>query len=226
MNCEHCQKPLTGRQSRFCCAEHHRIANREAPRSYDDRLRELAALGHSYSRISAELGIDKHRLVNRAITLGIAKEAAKSGKAQVYLPEQEEILRRMYPGGAEFEQIEPLVNAVPGGYRLRNKKQLWAWAKARKLVRSSQSVSIKSRQQAQAYWNRRKAETPAPVKTERQPIQIHLREIYQHGFTLDLPHDQRGDLDALNRAIRRDDPGHPGFALANRLVSRVGLYAR
>jgi len=224
MNCEHCQKPLGGRQSRFCCAEHHRIANRESPRPYDDRLRALAALGRSYASMSAELGIDKHRLINRAISLGIAKKAAKSGKAQVYLPQQEEILQRLYPGGADFEQIEPLVNAVPGGYRLRDKKQLWAWAKARKLVRSNQAVSMKSRQQAQAYWERRKAAVPAAVEIERQPIEIPLREVYARGFTMNLPRDKRGDLSALNVAVKREMPGHPGFVIESRKLSRIGLY--
>lgn len=223
--CLHCSKPLIGRQTKFCCAEHHKIANRDAARPYDDKLRELAALGHSYSYIAKECGVDKHRLINRAISLEIVKTDAKTGKPPAYLPEQEEILRRMYPGGAEFEQIEPLVNAVPGGYRLRNKKQLWAWAKARKIVRSQRYLSDRCRQQARNYWDRRKAAAPVQAGIERGPIEIPLREVYARGFTMDLPQSKRGDLAALNAAIKRDNPIHPGFCLAERKTSRIGLYA-
>ena len=214
---------LRDARTKYCCAEHHKIANREAPRAYDDRLRELATLGHSYSYIAKACGVDKHRLMNRAISLGIVKAAARTGKPPAYLPAQEEILRRMYPSGADFDQIEPLVNAVPGGYRLRDKKQLWAWAKARKIVRSARYLSDRCRQQARNYWDRRKVEAPV-VDLTRQPIAIPLREVYARGFTLELPRAKRGDLAALNAAVKRDDPAHPGFCLADRKLSRIGLY--
>lgn len=45
-----------------------------------------------------------------------------------------------------------------------------------------------------------------------QPIMLRLREVYQWGFTLNLPPAKRGDIEAVSRAMQRAEPGHPGFA--------------
>lgn len=52
-------------------------------------------------------------------------------------------------------------------------------------------------------------------------IPILLREVYQRAAALDLPRTKRGDIDALNRAVRRDKPDHPGFVLADHKPTRV-----
>lgn len=226
MNCANtqCSKPLGPRQKKYCSSACHLTAARETPRPYDGKLRALAEAGHSYRHISRECGIDFGVAISRARTLGIRKMPGKSGHSR-YLPEQVAIFREMYPRGAEFEIIAVAVNAVPGGYQLRDKKQFWMWAKGLRLQRSAESIRAQLSRQTRAYWSARRAEV-ASVSDGRPPIQIHLREIYQHAFTLDLPRDKRGDLDALNRAMRRENPAHPGFVLADRKVSRVGLYAR
>lgn len=58
---------------------------------------------------------------------------------------------------------------------------------------------------------------PGPTKP---PVKAPLRIIYNHGFQLwqhgYLPIDKRLDIEAINRAIRRAMPGHPGFQLVTK----------
>jgi hypothetical protein len=52
-------------------------------------------------------------------------------------------------------------------------------------------------------------------------IPIPLREVYQRAAQLDLPRSKRGDIYALNNAIKRVQPGHPGFVLADHQPTRL-----
>lgn len=47
-----------------------------------------------------------------------------------------------------------------------------------------------------------------------RPVSLRLREVYQWGATLNVPSELRGNIAAVSRAMRRDDPTHPGFVLA------------
>lgn len=49
------------------------------------------------------------------------------------------------------------------------------------------------------------------------PRGIPLREVMRWGADLGLPYAQRGDVDAVSRAMRRADPSHPGFRLVDPL---------
>lgn len=52
-------------------------------------------------------------------------------------------------------------------------------------------------------------------------IPIPLRRIYELSAQFDLPRSKRGDLHALNRAVRAMQPDHPGFRLADHQPTRL-----
>ena len=62
---------------------------------------------------------------------------------------------------------------------------------------------------------------PKPLKPAGGPISIPLREVYQRAAELDLPPSKRGDISALNAAIKRAQPQHPGFRIADHQPTRL-----
>lgn len=66
----------------------------------------------------------------------------------------------------------------------------------------------------------------SPPVTQREPIAIPLREVYTRAMVMNLPLSKRGDLAALNAAVRRENPTHPGYVVAAHQTSRIGFYAR
>lgn len=53
------------------------------------------------------------------------------------------------------------------------------------------------------------------------PIVIPLREVYRRAAELNIPRSKWGDIDALNKAMRRQKPEHPGFIVGNHQPSRL-----
>lgn len=124
-------------------------------------------------------------------------------------PEQRELFRRMYLADAHAAQIMEAVNALPG-VRITTRNQFSHIASTLGIVRSANWKKIAQQMAREA--NKARLAAAAPVVT-RNPVRIFAREVWQWGNTLGLPRAQRGDLAALNVAMRREDPTHPGFAL-------------
>lgn len=224
--CAQCLREMTrrqvGRGNTHCSRSCRDKAIRAAPLPYDATLRKMAAVGDSWRCIAIACGLTETAVMRRAGCLGVAKQDAPSGPPS-FTPEQFIVLQELYPQGAQFEQISAVVNAIPGGFTLRNERHLATWTKRTGVHRSAEYIGSLRR------MKRKKLTVPvavAPVVPERPPIEITLREVYARGFTMDLPRDKRGDLEALSRAVLLENPAHPGFVLADRQMSRVGLYGR
>lgn len=64
----------------------------------------------------------------------------------------------------------------------------------------------------------RPAKPPKPVGG---PIPIPYREVRRLGADLELPLSKRGDIYAVSNAMKRAQPGHPGFVLADHQPTRL-----
>lgn len=63
-----------------------------------------------------------------------------------------------------------------------------------------------------------------PAKPPKQvggPIPIPYREVRRLGADLELPLSKRGDIYAVSNAMKRAQPGHPGFVLADHQPTRL-----
>lgn len=76
--------------------------------------------------------------------------------------------------------------------------------------------------------HQRKIKYAASVKKQRVSaagIPIPLRRIYELSARFDLPRTKRGDIHALNAAVKRAQPDHPGFVLSDYQPTRL-MWAR
>lgn len=148
------------------------------------------------------------------------KVAAAPQDKRKYNDAQDAIVRAQYPGGMLFEEIQALVNAA-GPYQLRNQKQLGTWAKRLNVRRTKAAARAIAAVAIKRWWDKRQPQRPKVEGSERrqspQPRRIILRELYLLGGQLYMDGliraSQRDDIDAITRAVRKQEPEHPGFVI-------------
>ncbi len=197
--CATCNGPLVSGQDKFCCNDCR--YGYVAPRPWEVKLRALwGNPAYSIRQIADECGIHRSLICKRAKRLKLGPKATDHrGPRKYFNPEQDAIVRRLYPGGTSFDTIRDEVNAL-GGYKLKTPKQLMKWAKRLKVQRLVKAVRVI------------KNGMPA-VRTTGGPKPILLRQVFQWGFRLGLPLSKRGDVTAVSRAMQKAEPDHPGFVL-------------
>jgi len=145
----------------------------------------------------------------------------------IITPERAAIIREKYPVGFSNEELLKELNLLPGPPVSR--RQMHNWANGRGLKRPTWYISeacSTSRTITGAYGRNAKKQYRAlpeplppaakpPKPKAAAPIAVPLRIIYQWGGFFDLPLPQRGDVDAVNRAMRSADPTHPGFRVTS-----------
>jgi hypothetical protein len=73
-----------------------------------------------------------------------------------------------------------------------------------------------------ATWAADPAGAPPPPAKRRKPIEVPLHTMIRLGRELGLSVEHAMDADRLSRAMRRDDPGHPGYVEAGRRLRTLG----
>lgn len=63
---------------------------------------------------------------------------------------------------------------------------------------------------------------PPPVRRRTRPVEVPLRELVRLGIELGLSAEAAMDADRVSRAVRRDDPTHPGYSEASRKLVGLG----
>lgn len=138
-------------------------------------------------------------------------------------PARAAVIREKYPVGHSNEELLAELNNLPGPPVSR--RQMYNWTNSHGVKRPTWYISEKcsaSRTITGAYGRNAKKRLPKPAPAPKEkvvapksktaaPIAVPLRIIYQWGGFFDLPLDKRGDVDAVNRAMRHADPTHPGF---------------
>lgn len=126
---------------------------------------------------------------------------------------QSAILRHHYPIGTSFEEIAAFVNAA-GEHQLRTRSQLFAWTRALGVKREIRP--------SRPFTQRAMRSEVTPRSTGPRPRSIVLWQVYRLSSELGLPLNQRGDVAALSRAMKREDPTHPGFRLVSGIPNSWG----
>jgi hypothetical protein len=65
------------------------------------------------------------------------------------------------------------------------------------------------------------AAAPKPAR-RKKPVEVPLHTMIRLGRELGLSSDAAMDADRLSRAVRRDDPSHPGYVEAGRRLRTLG----
>lgn len=194
-NCKTCSKPLRRGQIAFCGMECRvKVWHAETLSLYESGLPSSA--------IAEKLGINERGLQKRMSALGI--------KRRHYSPEQIAEFKRLYESGAPDAELIAGVNALPG------KRMLGAGAveglRSRLKLRRNQTESDRVRKS----WATRRKSKPAAEQAPSDPrVGIPLREVYRWGADLGVPLSKRGDVHAVSRAMKRENPEHPGFVLVS-----------
>jgi hypothetical protein len=63
---------------------------------------------------------------------------------------------------------------------------------------------------------------PKPVKRRTRPVEVPLHTMIRIGRELGLTVEQAMDPERVSRAVRRDDPSHPGYVEAGRRLRTLG----
>jgi hypothetical protein len=150
--------------------------------------------------------------------------------------ERSEAFVPMWQAGDDVFAIMAKLNALEGPPLTRT-QQLGDRAKRLKIHRPPRIKEVKEVKEARIV-DRKPPRMPLPRKLREpkrpkgSPIKVPYHTLYNQGFQLWygeaygrevgdlLPRDKRNDLEAINRAIRKAEPGHPGFEIATRYWGR------
>jgi hypothetical protein len=128
-----------------------------------------------------------------------------------YSPAQAAKVREMWTTDAPLALIRSTVNAL--GTTQLTEPQLRGIARRFNLHRPSLRGHKMSLRIGAAVTKR--------ARVKGSPIPIPLREVYQRSAQLELPRTKRGNIHALNNAMKRAQPDHPGFVLADTQPTRL-----
>jgi hypothetical protein len=133
-----------------------------------------------------------------------------------YSAEQKEAIVELWATDTETADIRAHVNQI-GPAQLTN-QQISDMARRFGARRPASFFLQRNRKGAQSRW----ATNPKPKQRQAgAQIPIPLREVYQRCAQLDVPRAKRGSVEALNAAMRRIQPDHPGFAVADFQPTRL-----
>lgn len=220
--CGVCQVKLRHDQEKYCCTEH-RAAGRAIPRGNCQECGKQLVKKQRFHCSIACRAAARPKKPRRPVVVVPRK---------LPTPEQDAIVRRLYPHGTLFAEVQRQVNALPGEWRVHSPEQLGLWAKRLGVKRTAEALRIISRRKAIKQWAAGKFRpaqpvAPRPIVEKKSPQRIILRELYQIGGQLyiegHIRASERHDLAAVTRAIRNQEPEHPGFVLttvANRALSQ------
>lgn len=132
--------------------------------------------------------------------------------------EQEAKIQELWGQHIHIETIRSAVNAI--GPKQYNQSQLHTVAARLGLKRPPVLIRNAPVRPVRVAPVRAQPVKPKPKPTGG-PIAIPLREVYQRAAQLEIPRSKRGSIEALNRAIKRVKPEHPGFRVADHQPTRL-----
>jgi len=163
----------------------------------------------------------------KADQLKIRRPEGYSQESALWSSARDEVLKARYPSSLTSDEIIAELNALPGS-TIASRHQLADRAKILKVKRSEEGRRLslaESRRKQLAKVEEKPPEPPKPPRIlaklpPKSPIKVPLHIVYNQGFQLwqagYLPVDKRDDIEAINKAMRRAEPGHPGFQLVTR----------
>jgi hypothetical protein len=163
----------------------------------------------------------RKQIAHYASGLGIKRPEGFLAQSSVWTDERDALVRATYPAGVPRDVILERLNALPGP-RIDRPMHVVERSRVLGVKRPPGFQSPKPRNSAKkiAPPPRPQAIPKPPRSPSRSPLKAELRVIYNHGFQLwqdgYLPVTKRNDVDAINKAIRRAIPGHPGFQLLSK----------
>jgi hypothetical protein len=208
--CYGCGKRLTRVNQKFYCSHACQFAH-PMPLPWDDELRRLRVVEKkTYREIAGVLGIPQNRVEHRGQKLQLPPLTVHVGAPRKFSPEQCAVIAKLYPAGTSRDAIKAAVTALPGG-RLETPEGLLRITRRLKVYRPPGATRSAARTKMTQRWT---ANHPPKAKPKATPgVGIPLREVYRWGADLGVPLSQRGDVAAVSRAMKRDDPTHAGFFL-------------
>jgi len=179
------------------------------------KARQLWDEGWSDARIAAEIGCTVLAIYGyrRKRKWPLREVRGPSTKPALgYSPEQAAKIRELWEAKVDIGFISQTINAI--GPAQLTIKQLRHVARRFGLKRPSLRGNKMGLRTPRAH-------TPKPPRLKSAPIPIPLREVYQRAAQLELPRTKRGDIYALNNAMKHTQPGHPGFVLNDYQPTRL-----
>jgi len=155
---------------------------------------------------------------------GILNVRRPNADRAIWSDERREAFKRMWQAGDSHGDIIAALNAMEGRSFIKS-AQLADEAKRLHIRRPAHFKQVKAvhaieRKPPRMPLPRRASEPIRAPKLSKSPIKVSLHVVYNQGFQLwqdgFLPVNKRDDLEAINKAIRRAEPGHPGFQLVTR----------
>ena len=180
-------------------------------------LDRLVAAGAGSSQIAAALNCSRNAVIGRVsrVRMNLGK-----GKPMPYAAEQLALLRHLWT-----ETIEPaadiIVKVNAAGARQSSHQQLRDVARAHGWRRPEGWKRANGKRVAQMQRERKRKSAYTKFSATNPPIAIPLREVHRLAAEIELPLSQRDDIHALNRAVRQEQPNHPGFILADYQPTRL-----
>jgi hypothetical protein len=193
-----------------------------------------------------ELAGDKFKsgkqLSAKADYLGLKRPDGFFKRSDLWSDERDSILRTRYEAGSSNEDIIKELNSYPGT-PVATRQQLADRASYLGIKRPKDYMARLAEWSRERQVNVRLVDRkpprmplprklPEPKRKKGSPIKVPYHTLYNQGFQLWygeaygretgdlLPRDKRDDLEAINRAIRKAEPGHPGFEIATRYWGR------
>lgn len=193
----------------------------------DDLIRSLRDSGLTHAAIGQQIGLSPSGVRRRLRVMGKPRAIPNWRKSE-FSAEQDEVIRQMYPTLASSDDIIAAVNALQGA-TMRDRAHLSMRARVLKVSRPTgwqhyvqtlrQNWPAPKEAPRKRPVARTKLDVPIPQQSvpqvaERKPIRIEGWRLMNLGFQLGIPVDDR-TIETVSRAMRREDPKHPGFVLAS-----------
>jgi len=163
----------------------------------------------------------RNQISHYADRLGLRRPLGFKSQSGYWSTERDDLIRSLYPTGIPRDEIFARLTAL-SGQRIDRPEHVAERARVLGVKRPPGFQSPKPRNSVKktAPPPRPQAIPKPPRSPSRSPLKAELRVIYNHGFQLwqdgYLPVSKKNDVEAINKAIRRAIPGHPGFQLLSK----------